>query len=42
MNIEFIRNGDFSIPTLKFPKETRPIGKWGRAYREYLKNHHPI
>ena len=42
MNISYIRSGDYFIPDLKLPVETRPIGKWGRMYREYLKQHHPI
>lgn len=42
MEIQYIRCGDYYIPDLKLPKETRPIGKWGRMYREYLKEYHPI
>ena len=42
MNINYIRSGDYFIPDLKLPEETRPIGKWGRMYREYLKENHPI
>ena len=42
MNIEYIRCGDYYIPNLKLPEEDRPIGKWGRMHREYLKEHHPI
>ena len=42
MNIKYIRSGDYFIPDLKLPEETRPIGKWGRMHREYLKEHHPI
>ena len=42
MNINYIRSGDYFIPDLKLPVETRPIGKWGRMHREYLKEHHPI
>ena len=42
MNIPFIRSGDYFIPDLKLPEENRPIGKWGRMYRDYLKEHHPI
>ena len=42
MNINYIRSGDYYIPDLKLPEETRPIGKWGRMHREYLKEHHPI
>ena len=42
MNISYIRSGDYFIPDLKLPEETRPIGKWGRMHRNYLKEHHPI
>ena len=42
MSINYIRAGDYFIPDLKFPKENRPIGKWGRMYRDYLKEYHPI
>ena len=42
MNILYIRSGDYFIPDLKLPEETRPIGKWGRMHRDYLKDHRPI
>ena len=42
MNINYIRSGDYLIPDLKLPEETRPIGKWGRMYRDYLKEYHPV
>ena len=42
MNINYIRTGDYFIPDLKLSEETRPIGKWGRMHRDYLKEHHPI
>ena len=42
MNISYIRSGDYFIPDLKLTEETRPIGKWGRMHRDYLKEHHPI
>ena len=29
MNIHYIRSGDYFIPNLELPEETRPIGKWG-------------
>ena len=41
MNIPYIRSGDYFIPDLKLPEETRPIGKWGRMHRDYLKENHP-
>ena len=40
MNISYIRSGDYFIPDLKLPEETRPVGKWGRMHRDYLKEHH--
>lgn len=27
---------------LRLPEDDRPIGKWGRLHRDYLKEHHPI
>ena len=42
MNISYIRSGDYFIPDQKLPEETRPIGKWGHMYRDYLKEHHPV
>ena len=42
MNIPYIRSGDYFIPDLKLSEETRPIGKWGRMHRDYLKEYHPI
>ena len=40
MSIPYIRSGDYFIPDLKLTEETRPIGKWGRMHRDYLKEHH--
>lgn len=42
MELEYIRCGDYYIPNLKLPEEKRPIGRWGRIHRDYLKEHHPI
>ena len=42
MNINYIRTEDYFIPDLKLKEETRPIGKWGRMHRDYLKEQHPI
>lgn len=40
--IKYVRSGDYFIPNLTLPEETRPIGKWGRMHRENLRKHHPI
>lgn len=42
MELNYIRCGDYYIPDLKLSEEKRPIGKWGRMRRDYLKEHHPI
>ena len=40
--IEYVRVGDYYIPDLKLPKENRPIGRYGRMHREYLREHNPV
>ena len=42
MKIEYIPVGDYCIPNLELPQESRPIGKWGRMHRRYLETYHPI
>ena len=42
MKIDYIPVGDFYIPNLEPPQESRPIGKWGRMHRRYLETYHPI
>ena len=40
--IEYVCVGDYYIPDLKLLNEERPIGKYGRMHRDYLKEHHPV
>ena len=42
MKIEYIPEGDYYIPNLELPQESRPMGKWGRMHRRYLETYHPI
>ena len=42
MKIEYIPVGDYSIPNLELPQESRPIGKWGSMHRRYLETYHRI
>ena len=35
--IDYVLVGDYYIPDLKLPEENRPIGRYGRLHREYLK-----
>ena len=38
----YIKTGDYYIPDWKLPEEHRPIGRWGRMHRDYLKEHRPV
>ena len=40
--MDYVLAGDYYIPDLKLPNEERPIGKYGRMHREYLKEHNPM
>lgn len=40
--IDYVLVGDYYIPVLKLPKEERPIGKYGRIHRDYLRENNPI
>ena len=42
MDINYIRSGNHYIPAPTLPEEIRPIGRWGRMHREYLREHKPI
>ena len=33
--------GDYYVPDLELPEETRPIGIWGRMHKDYLEQYHP-
>ena len=33
--------GNYYIPDLELPEETRPIGIWGRMHKDYLEQYHP-
>jgi len=40
--LEYTLVGDYFLPNLALPEEHRPIGKWGRLHREFLKTEHTI
>jgi hypothetical protein len=40
--LNYIRCGDYYIPDIRLPEENRPIGRWGRMHKEYLREHNPI
>ena len=42
MKMEYTLAGDYYIPNLELPQESRPMGKWGKMHRRYLETYHPI
>ena len=40
--IQYIQVGEYYIPDISLSKPSKPIGKWGRIYRDFLKDHHPV
>ena len=40
--LNYIRCSDYYIPDIRLPEENRPIGRWGRMHRDYIKEHTPI
>ena len=40
--IHYIQMGEYYIPDFILPQPSKPIGKWGRLYRDFLKDHHPV
>lgn len=39
--LDYVLIGDYYIPDLQLPKESRPIGWWGRMHKAYLELYHP-
>lgn len=39
--LDYVLVGDYYIPDLKLPEESRPIGRWGRLHRTFLQEHRP-
>ncbi len=40
--LTYIRCGDYYIPDIRLAEENRPVGRWGRIHRDYIKEHNPI
>ena len=39
--ISYTLVGEYYIPDLKLPEESRPIGRWGRMHKAFLQEHRP-
>ena len=43
MELNYTKNGDYLIPDIQLSvQEQKPLGKYGRMRRQYLKEHRPI
>jgi hypothetical protein len=44
MEITYSRVGDYLIPNIKLsdPPNAKPLGRYGRLHRDYLREHRPI
>lgn len=40
--IQYSLSGDYYLPNLKLEPESRPVGRWDRMHRDYLKEHRPV
>lgn len=40
--IQYSLHDDYYIPDLKLNEETRPINRWGRMRRDYLRERRPV
>ena len=40
--LNYIRCGDYYIPDIRLQEKIRPIGRWGRLHRDYIKEHNLI
>lgn len=41
-NATYSTVGDYQLPNLTLNQPRKPLGKYGRLRRTYLKNHHPV
>ena len=39
--LDYVLVGDYYFPALILAEDSRPVGRWGRMYKRYLKEHHP-
>ena len=41
-HLDYALMDHYYLPALRPPEDKRPIGRWGRLHREYLKTYRPI
>lgn len=40
--LDYVLVGDYYFPALILAEDSRPVGRWGRTYKRYLKEHHQV
>ena len=40
--LDYVLTDHYYLPALRLPEDRRPIGRWGRLHREYLKTYRPL
>ena len=40
--LDYVLTDNYYLPALRLPEDKRPIGRWGRLHKEYLKNYRPL
>ena len=40
--LDYVLADHYYLPALRLPEDRRPIGRWGRLHREYLKTYRPL
>ena len=41
-DLDYVLTDHYYLPALRLPEDKRPIGRWGRLHREYLKTYRPL
>ena len=41
-HLDYVLADNYYLPALRLPEDKRPIGRWGRLHREYLKTYRPL
>ena len=40
--LDYVLTDHYYLPALRLPEDRRPIGRWGRLHKEYLKTYSPL
>ena len=40
--LDYVLTDNYYLPALRLPEDRRPIGRWGRLHKEYLKSCRPL